>query len=234
MRSLKLLKFLAVFAFFLAMSSACRYCQKTGGENSAPTPFAAEELKSEIPFSTKEPDIFQVEIVTTANDREDKIFMARDGAKRRVDYDLGKKGQATFLQSGKNYLLLSSKKIYAETPAESATFFDGWTDFLTSRWLNAKTDVKFFNDGTAENLTKYRIVFGDAEKSESLIFVDETVNLPIRQEFYSVDGEQKTLTMKIEFRNLKLEADAEMFAIPNGFRKVSIEEFRSVLRKENE
>lgn len=236
MWSFNFIKFLGVFVFALAMPSACRYCQKKGSETPTPTPFVAEELKSEIPFSTKEPEIFQVEIVMTAASGENKIFMARSGANRRYDYNVGGKNQVVLLETDKNYSLFPVKKIFTENAANDYAPPEAWTDFLTNRWLNAKTDVRFFSEGTENNLAKYRVTFGDAEnaKSESLVFVDETVNLPVRQEFYSLSGEEKTLTMTIEFRNLKLEADDELFTVPKDFRKVSIEEFRSVLKKENE
>jgi hypothetical protein len=225
-----------VFAFVLALVSACRYCQRAGNGTTTPTPFVAEELKSDIPFSTKEPEIYQVEFVTTTTSGESKIFSARTGANRRLDYNFGEKDQVTFLKTDKNYLMFPARKIFAENTAKDILPVESWADFLTTEWLNSKTDVRFFNEGRENNLAKYRARFGDAEiaRSESLIFVDETVNLPVKQEFYSVAGEQKTLTMTIELKNLKLEAGAELFSVPKDFRKVSIEEFRSVLKKENE
>ena len=236
MFSFNFIKFFGVFAFALTISSACRYCQNSERKTAAPTPFTAEELKSEIPFSTKEPEIFQVEIVVTANGTENKMYVARNGNSRRFDYNFGSKNQVSMIQADKNYLIIQSRKIYAENTAENFTASENWTDFLTTGWLNAKTDVKFFNEGKENNLTKYRVIFGEADnaKSESMIFIDESVNLPVRQEFYSLSGEQKTLTMIIELKNLKLEADADLFSVPKDFRKVSIEEIRSVLKKENE
>jgi outer membrane lipoprotein-sorting protein len=236
MISFNFIKFLGVCAFALAISSACRFWQKGVGETPAPTPFVAEELKSEIPFSTREPENFQVEIVITAGGAENKIFTARSGNSRRFDYDSGAKNQVSFLQTDKNYLMLPGKKIYTENVPDGFAASENWTDFLTVEWLNAKTDVKFSSEGKENNLAKYRAVFGEAEnaKSESLIFIDENANLPVRQEFYSVSGEQKTLTMTVELKNLKFEAEAELFAVPKDYKKVSNEEFRSVLKKENE
>lgn len=237
MFSFNFIKFLGVCAFALVMLPACRFWQKAGGETPAPTPFVAEELKSEIPFSTKEPEIFQVEIVITTGGAEIKTFTARNGNKKRVDYDAGTKKQVTLLQTDKNYLMEQSKKIYVEDAARANfAVAENWTDFLTTEWLNSRADVKFFKLEPENNLTKYRVVFGDAEnsKSESLIFVDEAAKLPVRQEFYSVEGEQKTLTMTIELKNLKLEAADDLFVVPADYRKVSREEFAGILRKENE
>jgi hypothetical protein len=237
MFSFKFIKFLGVFAFVLVMSSACRYCQKAGDEMPTPTPFVAEEIKSEIPFSTKEPENFQVEIVITVNNAENKIFAARSGKNRRVDFQAGTKRQVTFVHTDKYYLINPGRKIYVDDAViENITVEENWTDFLTTEWLNAKTDVKFFKLDAENNLARYRVVFGDAEnaKSETLIFVDEAAGLPVRQEFYSIEGAQKTLTMTVELKNLKLEAAADLFAVPADYRKVSRKEFAGITGKENE
>jgi outer membrane lipoprotein-sorting protein len=236
MFSLKFTKFFIVFAFAPLIFTACRFWQKSGGEVTSPTPFVAEELKSEIPFSTKEPDTFQAEIVVTADESENKMFVARSGNKRRFDYDFESAKQVSTIQTDKFYTLLAGKKIYTEAASGTAAAQENWTDFLTNVWLNQKPDAKFYKQAAENNLTVYRAVFGDAanQKSEALIYVDEALNLPVKQEFYTVSGEQRTLTMSVELKNLKLEASDDLFVVPKDFRKVSSEEFQKVLRKENE
>ena len=231
MLSFNFIKFCSVFAFVLIFSTACRFWQKTVGEKPSPTPFVAEELVSEIPFSTKEPEIFQVEIVVTAGETENKMFVARRGALRRFDYNAGAKNQVSIVQSDKNYLIKPGKKIYTENAATGVSDAENWTDFLTTEWLNSKTDAKFFKLDAENNLSKYRVRFGDAEKSETIIFIDEAAGFPVRQEFYSLEGEQKILTMTVELKNLKLEAAEDLFVVPADFRKVSREDFA---KKENE
>jgi len=237
MPSLNSIKLLGVFALALLTFSACRFWQNATGETPSPTPFTAEELKNGIPFSAKEPEVFQTEIVVTANNQENKMFVARSGNNRRLDYNFSAKNQLLFLQADKNYLVLPNRKIYAEnTSAENIIVSESWTDFLTTEWLNAKTDVRFFKLEAENNLVKYRVSFGDAEnaKSEALIFVDQTKNLIVKQEFYSVNGEQKILTMTVELKNLKLEAEADLFTVPKDCRKISIEEFRQIPQSEND
>lgn len=234
MFSSNLIKFSGVFALSLMLFSACRFWQGAGGATPSPTPFTAAEIISEIPFSTKEPETFQVEIVITANNSENKIFVARSGALRRFDYDAGAKNQVSAIHADKRYLVIQGKKVYAEGAAETASGAETWTDFLTNEWLNEKAEAKFFKEGAENNLTKYRVVLGESDKSETLVFVDESVNLPVRQEFYSLADGQRILTMTIELRNLKLEAEAELFSVPKDYKKVSMEEFRTILKKENE
>jgi hypothetical protein len=231
-------KLLGVIAFALLIFSACRFWQSATSGTPTPTPFTAEELKSEIPFSAKEPEIFQVEIVVTTNNLESKTFAARNGGNRRYDFDAGAKNQLSILQTDKNYLILPYKKVYAENSlAENFTASESWMDFLTTQWLNNKSDVKFFKLEPENNLARYRVSFGGTENSESLIFLDEAKNLIVKQEFYSVGdgggGGQKTLTMTVELKNLKLEAEEGLFAVPKDYRKVSLEELREISQSEN-
>jgi hypothetical protein len=146
MSSLNYFKLLAVFALALLALPACRFWQSATSGAPSPTPFLAEELKSEIPFSTKEPEIFQAEIVVTATNQETRTLIARNGNSRRYDYNFGAKKQLSILQTDKNYLILPDKKIYTENTAAGNNMASGnWADFLTTEWLNAKADVRFFN-----------------------------------------------------------------------------------------
>lgn len=219
-------KICAVFVLLLLTSSACRFFQKANTDTSKP--FTPEEIKSEIPFLTKEPEVFQFEIVITANNQENKKFVARNGNNRRYDYDFSAKNQVSVVQTDKFYTIFADKKIYTETVlTQSVSAQENWTSFLTNELLNEKTDAEFTKIGTENNLTQYRVNFGSAEnaKSETLIFVDENISLPIKQEFYSLENGQRILTMTIELRNFKAEAENDLFAVPKDFKKVSAQEF---------
>ncbi len=230
MFSSNLTKFFVPFVLIFLLFSACRFWQTGAGETSNKTPAVAEDLKSEIPFASKEPEQFQAEIVVTANETERKTFVARNAANRRYDFKFGTKDQLTALQTDKNYLILPEKKIYAETEAGQTNAGDDWAAFLTTEWLNQKTDANFEKLETAENLTKYRVRLGANGQSEILIFIDEKLGLPVRQEFYSTSGEQKILTYSVELKNLKLQTDENLFAVPTDFKKVPVDEFRKILR----
>lgn len=224
------IKFFACFTLVFLLFSGCRFFRETSSENTSATPAVSDTLKSEIPFTAKEPEVFQAEIVVTTGGAERVTFVARNGANHRYDFNFGKRNQLTNLQTDKNYLIIPGKKVYAEnTPAQ--TFgTDDWSDFLTTEWLSEKTEAKFERLETAENLTKYRVTAGDA--SEILIYVDEKIGLPVRQEFYTVGDGQKVSTYTFELKNLKLETNAELFAIPAGFKKIPIQELRKILQSE--
>ena len=226
------IKFLAFSALIIFSVSACRFWSGGGNGTPTPTPFAAEELKSDVPFSSKEPEIFQAEFVVNANETERKTFIARNGANRRTDYNFGSENQLINLQTDKNYLILPKRKIYAENLlSESASAPDDWTLFLTTEWLNAKTSARFEKQETVENTTKYRVTLDGKEASEILIFFDETNKLPVRQEFYSVSGERKTLSYTFEIRNFKLQTEENLFVVPTNYKKVSVAELRKEWNK---
>jgi len=232
MFSSNLTKFFAVFALIFSLFSGCRFWQKTNEANSSPTPAVSDDLKSAIPFSTKEPEQFQAEIVVTANETERKTFVARNGANRRYDFNFGAKNQLTNLQTDKNYLISPEKKIYAETGAAQSISADDWENFLTTEWLNQNHEASFEKLETIDNITKYRVRLGASVSSEMLISIDEQLGLPVKQEFYAVSDEQKVLTYAVELKNLKLKTDENLFAVPTDFKKVSAEEFRKILQNQ--
>jgi hypothetical protein len=228
------------FASLLFFASSCSFWRS--GETAAPsaTPFVPGEMKSEIPFSTKEPEIYQAEIISqtfyNGETLERKVFTARNGEKRLTVFDAGKKNEIARLETGAGAALslYREKKIYAESANNPAVSGDAASDFLTTEWLNQKTTAAFENLGAENDLTKYRVKLGDAENqnSEILIYVDEQIKLPVRQEFYSASGEQKTLTFTVELKNFKTEADEKLFELPKDFRKVTPKEFQEILRQE--
>lgn len=234
MISTNFIKFLAFFALIFSLFSACRFWQKTTGDVSDSRSSTTEELKSQIPFATKEPDNFKAELAVSANGTQRTTFIARRGAARRYDYNFGAENQVTVLQTDKYFLILPGRKIYAEDSSAAAGNFAAagdWQDFLTTEWLSAKTEAKFEKLETDGNLTKYRVALLDGKTaSEILISVDETLGLPVKQEFYSINGEQKSLTFSVELKNLQLQAEDNLFVVPADFKKVAIEEFRKVLR----
>ncbi|MEJ7698746.1 MAG: hypothetical protein WKF71_03750 [Pyrinomonadaceae bacterium] len=77
-----------VVILFALLCNACSFWQSADNENTstAPVPVVDAEVKSEIPFSTKEPDVYQAEIVVATGASEEKMFAARNGNYRRYDF----------------------------------------------------------------------------------------------------------------------------------------------------
>ena len=103
-------KNLTALLLLLLICGSCKFFQSANVET--PKPFTPEEIKSDIPFSTKEPQIFQAEMVIMANGAENKKFIARSGNNRRFDYNFGAKNQVSTIQTDKIYTVFADKKIF--------------------------------------------------------------------------------------------------------------------------
>ncbi len=226
------------FLFVLAVSGGCScgyWRGETNATPAAPTPFVAAELKSDVPFATKEPDEYQTEIVITGADGvEEKIFAAKSGANSLLVFDFQTKNEISMLRVGESQKLIVARhqKICAENKNEAAAPRDSASDFLTAELINQSLGARFEPLGAADDLVKYRANFDDAKNSEIVIYVDEKIGLPVKQEFYGIAGEQKILTLTMELKNFKRRADAGIFEPPKDCRKVSPKEFRETLRRE--
>lgn len=219
----------------LSQFSACRWWQKGEDGIASPTPFVASEIKDTIPFSTKEPENFQAEFVITALNKEDKVFVLKKENARRIDYNYGQKIQVSTLKTAanENFLILSAKKIYAEN-SDKTNFQteENPFEFLTNELLNQKTTAKFESLETENGIRKFLARSEENVGLESIIWFDQAIGLPIKQEFYSINGEQKQLTFTFEMKNFKSPADDGSFEIPKDFRKISVEEFHKILTSE--
>jgi outer membrane lipoprotein-sorting protein len=241
---------LALF-FSICFSSAAscglwgRANENSGGGN--PANFAAQEIPSEIPFPNKEPDVFQTEIIVSTftnngEKSERKTFIARSGNRRVTVFDAGEKNEISLLQLDQTgvFSIYREKKIYTEKlasqSAAAGSSAESFSDFLTAARLNAKATAGFERLGAENGLRKFRARLNNSEASEILIYVDENLKLPVRQEFYSRAGEQKTLLYTIELKNFQLQTDEKLFEPPSvslkDFRKVSLEEFEKILWQE--
>ena len=209
-----------ILVFALLMSASCGVWQSAENVNS--TLHVTEDIETGIPFQNKEPEQFQTEIiVSNFTGGEKRYFLARDGANRLTVFNRGEKSEISVLQTadGKTFFINNEKKSYQEKQTKAAQTGGELSEFLTTEWLNQKTDAAFENLGAENNLTKYRVRLGDSKVSEILIFVDENLKLPVKQEFYSVSGEQKTLMFSVELKNFSLQAD-KLFELPKNYQEI--------------
>ena len=220
------MKFNKIFlAFvFLFCSTACSFWQTAENTNSNPPPIS-EETKTDIPFESKEPEIFQTEIIVTNflnGEKTEKIyFLARSGNKSLTIFDRGEKTEHSILNDGGKTIFINREtKTFRETGSVSdGVSSDETLEFLTTEWLNRKTDASFSKLGTENNLTNYRIKLGNSSESEIVLTYDENLKLPVKQEFYSISGEQKILTMTVELKNFQLSADEKLFVLPQDYKR---------------
>lgn len=212
------LKFLLSSSIFLFSLTGCGWWQAANGTR-APEMF---ETRNELPFSTLEPDVFQAEVVVSAGGTERKMFVAQKGDRRRIDYDSDGPNRRTIIYSGGKFVICSKEKIFAEVPKNGAANPD---DTLTTVLADTRIYASFTLLADEDGQAKYSGKTADGASGEMIVFVDRALELPVRQEFYSIENGNRTLKYSVEFKNAKLEADDSLFEMPAGFRQVKIAEF---------
>jgi hypothetical protein len=231
----------------------------TAGCQKSPLDFTAKsEQNGEIrredfnapPFATKEPQKYQARIVfifkaeeTGENTLEQTNFVARDGAYRRLDFEIGGKLISRLeTADGKQIILLTKQKVYAEIAALDENFIkNAPAESSLEYLLYAKPfGAKFEKIGAEEiggrQTTKYRIIFDRINQNENvgtetLIWADENLSLPVKTEIVAlIDGKPNGAKSIVELREIKLEVDSQIFAVPADYRKISAGEMREIIR----
>jgi hypothetical protein len=238
----------------LLISTACKRSSEgnAGDGSNANSTAATDQTQSTPPFATKEPDRYSATVVTSGSLgpsaaslpgidalSNQQMFVARDGERRRVDTEMLPGVTVSYLQlANARYVLVPSKKLYAEiklgdlegmpNPAQGVP-----SDFAPDKLVKGTPTGSKYEKLGAEDVngrmaTKYRVTVPDAEgaagSSETTIWVDESLGLPIKMESVSKDGAKYGM----EMRDIKLEADPSKFELPGDYQKV---EHRELLSK---
>lgn len=223
MRSNNLTFLLLLFSFTLLLHG----CQTVStGENVN----AAERAKTEAPFPNKEPEKYQTEIWQTSARGVEKFFIARDGAKWRIDSAYGAPDQVTTLHTDKDYVLASASKTYAEYPVSHG--FDereGMVGEISLGMINGAERAVFEKVGAESGTTKYKMTADAGSDLETFIYFDEKAGIPVKKEIFKTEGGQRTMDRSVELSGFKTEVDAALFTLPKDFQKASIEEMKKVL-----
>lgn len=214
------------FLLILLILIAATACGLFGTGQDAPAP-PVEETKSRIPFKTKEPESFQCEIVETAGDIVRRKRLAKRGSLRRVDFDPGEKTHRVLLYTDKEYVLDIGRGVYAEIPSGTGGQFGD----LTQELLNTGGHADFAETSREGNIVRYTVKPDGADLSEIAIVYDEAIGLPVKQEFFSIENGERTLQFTVEMIGFTVEPDADVFAIPGEFRKISMEEMSRTTNK---
>jgi hypothetical protein len=236
-------KVLALVAFLvLTIALAGTSCKRSRVETAANSNAsnAGEEITTP-PFSTREPERYQcMQVITwttgASNQQsgEKSVFMARDGDKRREEYEIlrGVKLTALWLPDG-SYTLYPAKKIYAEMGGGGGEQAVGTRnvpqDFSADKLVNAsRTGARYEKLGTEDlngrTTTKYRVTSKGnqpGETVETLIWIDESLGMPIKSESVTKSESAGESKFTVEYRDIKLEVDASLFVLPKDYRKVT-------------
>lgn len=234
---------LLLFSFALLSVASCRAEKATSGSE-GPSPETL--VSSSPPFQTKEPDRYRatrtITIVTASGGTVvTKSLMARAGEMRRHESEtVGKKMVYLDVPQGR-FVLLPDDNLYADLANETA-FNSGQDEeqleLSPERLLHGEgsSHTSYQKLGTelidGRNAIKYRVVVNSSSPenvslSETLIWIDEALNMPIKSETNSKDGTRITM----EISEIALDVDKSLFEIPDSYEKVTFAELRKRLRK---
>lgn len=234
------------------MLPACRGSQVPSNSNAGP-PAIRRSTFTTPPFSTKEPDRYQAIRITSftetgnnensSSSRSNRVLIARDGEKRREEYSAGTSGEIVYLEipSGR-FIVLPASRMYADLSSASGEndpdrTSDDSPELSADYLLNEPHAPATYETLGTESLagrttTKYRVVVldGTASPSETFIWVDEVLGIPVRSETMSkFNGHSSKVTM--ELMNVKLEVDERSFSWPSDYKKVEAQVILSQIGK---
>jgi hypothetical protein len=217
---------------------------------------AGGEISTTPPFATKEPERYQATMVITTSLGEQsnipgvdalttkQMFIARDGERRRVDTELSPGMKVSYLQtSSGRFMLVLGRKIYAEFKAEGEgggadSSKNLSSDFSPEKLLNQSSGGARYEKLGAEDVVgratvKYRVTVsgktGEAKSvtTESLIWIDESLGMPIKSETMLTGGTASGAKYSTELRDIRQEVDASVFELPPDYKKVDYKDIFS-------
>ena len=223
-----LAKFLCTVPLFAFVTIGCGSGTSTGNDNSIPV----LENERRAPIPTKEPDAYRGLLVITAGPTERRVFLARDGDRRRIDFDPLGESPLTLIVSGRHYLVSTGDRVYAIRPTGVAAAPDmAFIEDMVRRYLSSadRADIEVLDETDAAATYRVRPE-SEGGKFESIIYVDKRAGFPVKQEFFSVSNGERLLQYSVEFRDLRLDTEGVSFELPDGVREVPLEEFYRRIR----
>jgi outer membrane lipoprotein-sorting protein len=246
---MKILARLLLLTLLVTIAS-CKKSEVAGNGNAAAGNVSGGAAASTPPFATKEPERYQaVRVITTSgggaqaaatgDGTAGRTLIARDGDRRREDYEAGAGERISYLQLPEgNYVLLPARKLYAELKPEGG---GGATergagvppDFSPDKLLNEARPQSRYEKLGAETVngratTKYKVTIqagqGREVTTESLIWVDEQLGMPVKSETTTTGGPSAGAKVLMELRDIKETIDAGLLELPSDYRKVEARE----------
>ncbi len=226
-------KSLRSFLILIVCAAILQACSSTANNANVSTSPPPEE-KSEFPFSTKEPPVYQGDFYAGTSDYQNHWFVAKNGDKWRVDFFKDKALDWTEMKTDKSYFVDHKRKVYAQEPEGDPTKVgSSYFTSLLSGFFKGKAYKEFEDLGKEGNLKKYKVHDSAGSKDETLLYVDETSGMVVKQEFVAhndLDGTATTAKYVYEIKDLKLNVDDKVFQFPDGYKQVSWEEYSSAAK----
>ena len=228
---------------------ACREPQ-TSKNSTAGSDSHESAVSKTPPYSTREPERYQATRVITSQastssttpslaNQTSKILIARDGVKRREEYLSPDHEHMVYLEtSAGRLILLPDSKVYAMLESDQNESRGAPTDpagesavVSTDELLNEiDPGAKYQSLGTevlgGRATTKYRVTTAKSlretnRQSETLIWIDETLGMPVRSE--TTEGSESSVKVIMELKDISLTVDEHLFEIPGDYKKVAFD-----------
>ena len=228
--------------FLVSLAMLVVACRSQNEPSTTPIVSPETVVSSTPPFQTKEPDRYHATrtiTIVTADGKTvvTKNSIARDGELRRDESETSSKRVAYLDVPEGRFVLLPGDKVYADL-AHETNFSPGDEEEISPERLlhddAANTTYQKIATETigGRNTNKYLIVVnssapGNVSLSETLIWIDETLNLPVRSETTSADGTKITM----ELSDVGTDVERQIFQIPDDYKKVGFVELRKLLIK---
>ncbi len=224
-------KYFLLIGFCTLIFQGCGSSQTSENKE---VPFT-NETKSKFPFSTREPETFQGDLVMSNGKDEDHWFVARKGDKWRYDIFRGAERWMSQLKLDKLYYVDHQKKVYWEMPDSGKPSGDpGYFSDLTRNFFRGEEHREFDEIGRENGLIKYRVRETDQSAGEILIYIDSASGIMVKQEFTAKKSDnnlEPPMSYVYEIRNLKTNVDDSVFDIPLGYKKIPAAENPKPLKR---
>jgi len=201
------------------------------------------------PFATREPERYQaIRTITSSNGsgapQVSKTLIVRDGLKRREEYQSLSGDRIVYLElpTGK-FMLLPGSKLFAEATGTGALAGEGQPsadDLSTDLLLNqAPVETRYErlgNESVGDRMaTKFRVLTRSAGNvsgpdTQTVIWIDETLGMPLRWETTASSGDQQTRTT-MEMSGITLNIEGHALDLPADYRKVDLPTLLGYARK---
>ena len=229
---------IAVSVVLLAVASCRSQSETLTSDNPSPETV----VSSTPPFQTREPERYRaIRTITTVNAAGEslvtKTSVARDGDMRRHESTAASKTIVYLEVREGKFVLLPDEKVYADLTDESTIPTDNLETSPERLLHEDAASTSYQKMGTesiaGRNTNKYRIVVNspaaaNVSQSETLMWIDEALQMPIKSETKSSDGTRVTM----EVSEIKLEVDGGLFKVPEDYKKLTFAELRKRLTPE--
>jgi hypothetical protein len=230
---------LLMLSLCLLAGTSCRTATEPApGE----TPATDTVIATTPPFKTREPESYSAtRTITTFGPKGEKSIdsktIGRDGLIRREE-SASAETRIVYLDSPEGrFMLWPEQKVYAVIAGEGAAMAQGEAEEDSpDRLLHTEPTVTTYQSLGAETIAgrraaKYRVVVNSSgtenvNANETLIWIDDALNMPIKSEMKSRDG----VVVVTELSDIKLPPDKQLFQIPADYEKISLNALQKQLK----